>query len=196
VSSPLHSFDELPDSVAILDRVVIESLTSLHAELPRWYEREQEVVSLYAFAHLAPVLHREQIDAGQLVIEGRVPQLACKTGTEPHPSRPELDRRARRDLVIRRRRHHGCFRVPEAPDCPFAVMEWKLSIAKRTSKRLVAEFETDVQWLVDNGDMMQVGYGVFVEWPDGNLRIRCVRVQGRELNRGFLGLPSSRVTIA
>jgi hypothetical protein len=189
----LRTFDEVPDGIALLDQVIAASLTSLHPDLPRWYEREQEIVSLYAFGHMVPLLLRERIDIGQLVVEGRIPQIALKIGTFPNLKRPYFDDRVRRDLVIRKRRHDGYFRVPGEPDPPFAVMEWKISVADRTPKYIRDDYETDLCWLSDNAALMKVGYCVLVEWPDGALRIRCARICGREVNREFLVLPQVAV---
>jgi|SRR5271166_4365863 len=185
----LRTFEEIPDGIGLLDQVIKASLTSLHADLPRWYEREQEVVSLYAFGHMVPLLLRENIDIGQLVVEGRIPQIALKVGTSPNLKRPYFDHRVRRDLVIRKRRHDGYFRVLDKPDHPFAVMEWKISVADRTPKNIADDNEIDLCWLRDNADLMRVGYCVLVEWPDGALRIKCARICGREVDREFLGLP-------
>src|SRR5215472_8511720 len=125
----------------------------------------------------------EGIDIGQLVIEGRIPQLSPKSKTAPHPNRPYFDGRVRRDLVIRRRRHDGFFRFRGEPDYPFAVMEWKPSVEDRTPKSIRDGYENDLRWLPDNASLMQVGYCVLIEWPAETLKITCARVCDDEIKR-------------
>jgi hypothetical protein len=168
------------------DEILTQALASLYEDLSHtldpkgkrsWWRREQELVSLFTFKHLLPILQRVGIDPGVLRIEGRVPQVQ----TETHKNE-----RARRDLVVWNHHLDTCWR----PDCqqPLAVLEWKLSTSRRTSNRMHSapanSVNADIQWLTRNCHLMGVGYSIFVEWPDGILRIRCVRVCSKQ------GLPA------
>jgi len=111
VRSELTSLQDKVNGVLVLDRIVAESLASLYADLRPWHEREQEIVNLYAFGHLAPLLLSQPIDTGLLAIEGRIPQLTPKIGKRLHPKRRHFDECVRADLVIRKQRHECFFRV-------------------------------------------------------------------------------------
>ena len=170
-------------TVNTVDALVSEALTSLYTDLQGrrdCYKREQELVSVFAFGHLAPLLLREGIDPGQLCVEGRVPQANRKRGAVSSPTRRDLDDHAHRDLVLFRRRHctHWC------GNAPYAVMEWKLSVKARTLAKAKKDYKIDLDWLQDNAHLMRVGYCVLVEWV-GKLRIQCERVCNGEPHLGF-----------
>ena len=46
-------------TVKLVDGLVKKALRSLHRDLPGWYRREQEVVSLFAFGHLVPLMQKK-----------------------------------------------------------------------------------------------------------------------------------------
>jgi hypothetical protein len=183
----------MPLTVCQLDALIAEALTSLYGELLKtrdpetdrsWQRREQEIVSLFAFGHLAPLFQREKIDIALLRIEGRVRQV---------PTESDPRKRAARDLVIFRDRLDTLWR----PSDPFAVMEWKLSTQRKTPKRILTgdkdSVATDVIWLERNFHYMEVGYSVFVRWPNWNLKITCERIcndAGRCQRGMMLELPS------
>lgn len=160
------------------EEILKEALRTLYQDLSQtwdsmkehsWWRREQELVSLFAFGHLVPIFQRKGIDASILRIEGRVPQLQ----TEHHKNV-----RAARDLVVWNDHLDTWWR----PDClpPVAVLEWKLSTSRRTKRTAISSasnsVNADIEWLKSNCHLMGVGYSIFVEWPDGALKITCVRV--------------------
>ncbi len=129
-------------TVVALDDMVTKALSSLYAELQEahWYRREQELVNLFAFGHLTR-LFQSSFDIRQLTIEGRVPQWT--------PNKQGACR-GMKDLVIWRSPLSTFWRG----DRPFAVMEWKLSTAIRTSPSILSGHARDIQWLKDNCDLM------------------------------------------
>ncbi len=130
-----------------------------------WYKREQEIVSLFSFRYLVPLLQREGVDPGVLRIEGRVRQ---------HPTTGDGRERGRKDLVV----WPDCLDTVWRPDVkhPLAVLEWKLSTSEITPKQILDGAETDLCWLKANADLMGAGYGILVEWPQRKLRIICRQV--------------------
>lgn len=180
-----RNISDIENPVAMLDEFLRCGLVALYRELlsAHWYKREDEIVSLFAFGHLAPLLHNNSIDMGQLGIEGRVPQVWCH-----RRGRRQSADRAQRDLVIWNHRNHGFWRVEGKPDRPFAVMEWKLLNYEKDRGRILAQHRDDIDWLQQNSSLMRVGYAVLVEWPDG-LKLRCARIEHGVVNERFLTLP-------
>src|SRR5208283_4404272 len=153
--------------------ILKEALGSLYQELSKtqhpdhsrsWWRREYEIVSLFAFKHLAPILQRQGIDPGVLRIAGRTPQL---------PTETDKKRRARRDLVV----WADCLDTVWRPGIkfPLALLEWKISTSKTTPPKILTgrkdSVEADIAWLTHNSRLMGVGYSVFVEWPRHELKI-------------------------
>jgi hypothetical protein len=181
-------------SVALLNEMVRTALAGLYADLKSatlpdgnpWYRREQEIVSLFAFGHLVPLFKDHSLDAALLTIEGRVPQICGKTPKET----PKL--RGQRDLVVWSSRLDGYWREPKPkpPINPFAIMEWKLSTGKKTSIYSQREYKRDVEWFSKNAHLMQVGYAVFVQWPETTLRISCTKIENGKPDEEFAILPT------
>ncbi len=184
-----RQFADIPDAIVVLDNLIRPQLAALYGELQDkpWYKREQEVVSLFAFGHVAPALLREGIDIGQLTIEGRVWQSTPKRADKVHLRSKELGERVRRDLVFWEHRNDGWWRSPR-PSVPLAIMEWKLGSGTATRK----SYEIDVEWLTQNGKAgaeggpsMQVGYAVLVDWSKDVLSIECKRIENGHITDFF-----------
>ena len=187
-------------TVSRLDVLIIEALESFYFELlsttdpdkrRSWFQREQEIVSLFALGHLAGLFRKKRIDIALMKIEGRVPQEPTKHGGK---------RWAARDLVIFPHRLDTVWRPgnPSGVIEPLAVMEWKLCTHEITPKRARTggkdSVAADIAWLKRNSHLMGVGYSVFVQWPRWKLGIRCERILndgGQCKQETILDLPSS-----
>jgi hypothetical protein len=162
-----HFSNLLKEALGLLYEGLIKSR---HSNQDRsWFRREQEIVSLFAFKYLVPILQREGIDPGVLRVEGRVPQLLTEIAKKE---------RAARDLVVWEDCLDTVWRRPDVR--PLAVLEWKLSTSKPTPRRFWTgkkdSVKADLDWLNRNSRLMGVGYSVFVEWPEDGLKITCKRV--------------------
>ena len=152
-----------------------------------WCRREQEIVSLFSFKHLVPILQREGFDPGVLRIEGRVRQ---------HPAESDKKERGRKDLVVCAEYLDTVWR-PEVRN-PIAVLEWKLSTSEITSKQILNGVAADISWLRANSDLMGAGYSILVEWPEGKLRITCRKISNQEgccIEESLIDLPRAAAAV-
>jgi hypothetical protein len=174
-------FVDCADAVGKFDQMLKSSLGSLYQELVLndCYVREHEVVNLFVFGHLVPAFVRETLDLRQIGIEYPVQKIkATKTAKE----------RARKDLVV----WPKCGATLWNQHYPLAVVEWKhISRLTKYPNKSRREHEQDIGWLVENQDLMQVGYAVIVEHTAATLSLSCTRVQGQTLNRNFCILPKA-----
>ena len=125
-------------TVKLVDGLVKKALRSLHRDLPGWYRREQEVVSLFAFGHLVPLMQKKGIDLGQLCIEGRVRQVEPKRNAKSHRKRRDLDEHAHRDLVLFSKRHTNYWSPHDQTEKdPIAIMEWVIVLYRGSHALLI-----------------------------------------------------------
>jgi hypothetical protein len=163
-----------------LDWIIRRSLEDLAREVfsAKWFGRERELVSLYAFGHLlrycrpGHVLHHP----AQIVLDGAVPQ-------NPGPNRkPQVCK----DLVLWSEPGMTCWSEEREPVWhPLAILEWK---ANRTR---VSRY--DVDWLStfsrDRDDFL--GYAVCLDLKQRRFRLSCTRVKLGEPQPGWLVVPNS-----
>lgn len=118
-----------------IDRALFEFAKWLEAD--GWRGKERDCINLFAMRFLVPNIGPDAaiLDAGQIRIEGGVPQ---PTGY----ARPS----ATKDLVIWRDPLAVAWDSTWKPvHCPWVVMEWK---TRRTGKFDVDFDEHDVEWLI------------------------------------------------
>lgn len=172
------NFEDFPDPVSELDRMMTDSLRTLYEELvvSECYVREHEVVNLFVFGHLVPLFQRHNLDLRQIGIEYPVSKIV---------ERPKSKPGARKDLVIWPK--VGATRWNNHK--PIAVVEWKhISRITPQPTEVRKAYLKDIEWLTVNREMMLVGFAILVERTKSGLGLECARVLGG-VSTTFLKLP-------
>jgi hypothetical protein len=151
-----------------LDRIVNRSLRAFldHINHEKWFGRENEAVSLYAFGFL-------QHERGEGSPLSDPTQIAIEVGVADTPKSPNSQ--VRKDLVIWR--EPGVNRwYPEQPRSePLAIMEWKV---RRPGMRGGFSTDPDVEWLSAHcaGKRETVGYSVLLDLTGEKASLKCSRI--------------------
>lgn len=162
-----------------LDALVEKSLRSFFRNIcSEWCGRENEMVSLYAFGHLAKHVRRGTIlsQLTQIGIEVAVRQLP------PDKEHPKPKKDVRKDLVIWPAPGMTLWKANVPHHEPLAVMEWKVNhyLSRASHQQNRREHEGDIRWLCATslrpGMTDFVGYAVLVENTQVPKRLICTRV--------------------
>ncbi len=151
-----------------LDQIVSRSLKAfLHYIIrQKWFGRENEAVSLYAFGFL-------QHERGKGSPLTNPAQIAIEVGAADTPKGPKSQ--VRKDLIIWQT--PGVNRwYPMQPRCePLAIMEWKV---RRPGMRGGFGADRDVAWLSRHCAQKPetVGYSVLLDLTGENASLQCIRV--------------------
>jgi hypothetical protein len=184
-----------------LDTIIERSLRLFYEDictLPEWYGRENEMVNLYAWNHLAKQVGADTIlrDACQIGIEVAVQQLPKEVLLKWNPKvqRPKKD--VRKDLVIWPSARMCLWKDKESCNEPLAIMEWKVNHFRNRAAhpKNLRDYPLDVNWLRETslreGMGNFIGYAVLLENTRTPKTLTCMRVQaGAEWE--FLRLPEA-----
>ena len=182
---------------ANLDWIIEASLRSFYQDIcSDWGGRENEMVNLYAFGHLAKQVLAGTIfsDVGQIGIEVAVRQLPKEVLLKwnPKTERPKKD--VRKDLVIWPSPRMCLWQDNVPCNEPLAVMEWKVNRVRDRAAhpKNRRDYALDVNWLREtsarSGMEKFIGYAVLVENTQKTKSLTCTRVQAG-VERSFLTLP-------
>lgn len=181
-----------------LDTIVGMSLASFYKDISQdWWGRENEMVNLYAWCHLAKQVREGTVlgDIGQIGIEVAVRQLPTELLLKINPGRQRSKKDVRKDLVIWPSARMTLWMQSKPSNKPLAIMEWKVnhfhnSAAHRKNRN---DYQRDIEWLRQTSaqeDMPGfVGYAVLVEDRREPKTLTCARVHAGSVNERFLELP-------
>ena len=169
-----------------LDTIVKSSLRSFYADISRdWWGRENEMVNLYAWCHLAKQAQAGTIlsDVGQIGIEVAVRQLPKEVllKINPKTQRPKSD--VRKDLVIWPSARMSLWKSNLPSNEPLTIMEWKVNhfLNRAVHEKNRRDYLLDIEWLrhTSRRDGMGTftGYAVFVEDTQIPKTLTCTRLQ-------------------
>ena len=160
-----------------LDEIISGSLRAFldYINEHRWYGRENEAVSLYAFGFLQKQCSKENPLHDPM-------QIGIEVGAADTPKSPNSQ--VRKDLVIWKvpgaNRWHPTYQESE----PLAIIEWKVwrpDMDRRPSTK------ADKKWLSEHcGEHTgTVGYSIFLDLTDHPAKLKLIRVDStgdRELD--------------
>lgn len=151
-----------------LDQIISRSLKAFlnYINRQKWFGRENEAVSLYAFGFL-------QHERGRDRPLTNPAQIAIEVGVADTPKGPKSQ--VRKDLIIWPT--PGVNRwYPRQPRCePLAIMEWKV---RRPGVRGGFGTDRDVAWLSKHCAKKPetVGYSVLLDLTGEKTSLQCIRV--------------------
>jgi len=187
----------LADEKRDLDAIVTASLRSFYADISQdWWGRENEMVNLFAWSHLAKQVRANTIfsNVGQIGIEVAVRQLPKEVLLKIHPTsqRPKSD--VRKDLVIWPSARMSLWKANLPGNEPLAIMEWKVNhfLNRAAHQKNRRDYLLDVEWLREtsarDGMRSFIGYAVLVEDTQSPKTLICTRLQNGDAAK-FLVLP-------
>ena len=177
----------------VLDRIVRTAISSFYLDLSGsgWCGREREMVSLFAFAHLADCLKGTVFTLAQIGIEVAVPQLPADSR---HPGRKGT---VCKDLVIWREPKSTMWAMDGEFREPWSVMEWKVvhPFNRRLRSGILAERQADILWLQQKSIAVAglVGYSLFVDGASSPRQLSCARIYNGKIDREWMTLPDKPI---
>ena len=158
---------------AIIKPALVEFVEDVFAR--SWWGKEREAVSLFVFGYLLKHCRVGTLlyDPAQIGIEVRVPK----------PDNFGAKKEVCKDIVIWSRPGMTCWdESGNATHQPLTVLEWKVNVAELSAY--------DLDWLREfsAGQPEFVGYAVCLNLKPRAFRLRCARVQDRDIQRDWLEL--------
>jgi hypothetical protein len=173
-------------AISELDAIVEQSLRSFYEDIcSEWYGRENEMVNLYAWSHLAKHVRPDTIlhDLGQIGIEVAVRQLPKEVLLKWKPKAGKPKKQVRKDLVIWPSARMSLWKAYVPCNEPLAIMEWKVNhfLNRDVHQKNRRDYLLDVHWLRETsareGMGSFIGYAVMVEDTRTPKALICTRVQ-------------------